>query len=62
VRPWWLILTLLLAPFFWLFRHLLDRADHVEGIFRQVVVFAVNNRLEALDRVFQLARTRPVSL
>src|SRR5690606_32706923 len=32
---------------------LVDRADHVEGRFRQVVVVAGDDALEALDGVFQ---------
>src|SRR5512138_3850070 len=33
---------------------LLDAADHVEGLLRQVVVLAVHDLLEAADRVLQL--------
>src|SRR5690606_10793821 len=32
----------------------LDRANHVECRFGQVVVFAIDNRAEAFDRVFKL--------
>src|SRR5579859_4940890 len=37
-----------------LFLGLFDRADHVEGRFRQLVILAVDDALEALDRVFEL--------
>src|SRR3989339_347555 len=36
-----------------LFDRFVNRADHVEGLFRQVVVFAVDDRLEVGDGVFQ---------
>src|SRR5690606_7225053 len=36
-----------------LFHRLFDRADHVERLLRQVVVLAVDDRLEALDGVLQ---------
>lgn len=36
-----------------LFDRFFDRADHVEGSFRQMVVLAVDQALEALDRVFE---------
>src|ERR1700712_386167 len=36
-----------------LFDRFFDRADHVEGGFRKMVVFAVHQALEALDRVFE---------
>src|SRR5690606_41647492 len=42
-----------------LFDRFLDVADHVEGSFRKVIVFAGNQALEALDgvgKVNQLAR------
>src|SRR5690606_32588717 len=32
----------------------LDRADHVESGFRQVIVFTVDNRAETLDRIGKL--------
>src|SRR3546814_3926163 len=37
-----------------LFDRFVDAADHVEGSFGQMVIFAIDHRLEALDRVFQL--------
>jgi len=36
---------------------LLDRADHIEGGFRQIIVLAVDNALEALDRILDLDLT-----
>ena len=49
-----------LTPELGLFGHLLglldrffDAADHVERLLRQVVVLAVDDRLEAADRVLQ---------
>jgi hypothetical protein len=35
------------------FDSFLDAADHVEGLLGQMIVFAVDNRLEAADRVLQ---------
>lgn len=32
---------------------IVDGADHVEGSFRQVIIFAVDHRFERADRVFQ---------
>src|SRR3546814_17510317 len=37
-----------------LFDRFVDAADHVEGSFGQLVIFAIDHRLEALDRIFQL--------
>ncbi len=34
--------------------NLFDRADHVEGLLRQVVVLAVQNLAEAAHRIFNL--------
>ena len=34
--------------------HFFDRADHVERLFREMVVFAIENFLEASHRVFEL--------
>src|SRR3569833_1164682 len=36
-----------------LFEGFVDRADHVEGLFRQVVALAFNDHLEAADRFLQ---------
>ena len=36
-----------------LFLGFFDRSDHVESGFRQIVVFAVDNRTEPFDGVFQ---------
>src|SRR5215472_2513586 len=32
----------------------LDRADHVEGAFRQIVVISADDALKAFDRVFEI--------
>ena len=36
-----------------LFEGFVNRADHVEGLFRQLLAFAVNNHLEATDRFLE---------
>lgn len=36
-----------------LFEGFVNRADHVEGLFRQLIAFAVNNHLEATDRFLE---------
>src|SRR5437868_2464533 len=36
-----------------LLENLLDRADHVEGLFGEAVALAVHDHVEALDRVLQ---------
>ena len=42
------------AILFGLFQSFLDRADHVEGLFGNFVVFAFDDFLEAFDRIGNL--------
>src|SRR4051812_36029623 len=48
----WIVLAMLLERLR-LLEGFLDRADHVEGLFRQRVALAIHDHVEALDRVLE---------
>ena len=52
--PAWLACLYLNPHLFGFRNHFLDRADHVERLFREMVIFAIKNFLEASHRVFEL--------
>src|SRR5262245_14474635 len=49
----WRVATAMLLERFRFLERFLDRADHVERLFGQLVAFAVDDHLEALDRVLE---------